>query len=132
MKLLKINVVFFMGVLVSIATASKESENILEVLTSKPSLVCISDCTTAVGENNEACYPNEIVEYNLKSSKINQDRLITGGWDGDQLDEVSFQISDLQNLYAGLQQEIFGIERKGYNYGADYISTWQVKCSLKM
>ena len=54
-----------------------------------------------------------------------------GGWGGDQLDEVSFKISDLQALYSGLTVGVLGIERKGYNYGADYISTWSVKCSLK-
>lgn len=121
----------FLSLMLSATTYATESQSQFDTTSLKESLVCVSDCSTAVGENNDACYPNEITEYNLKSSKIVQSTLTTGGWDGDQLDEVSFQISDLQSLYFGELVQIFGIQRKGYNYGADYLSTWLVKCSLK-
>lgn len=112
-------------------TSVAEVQNQFNISTLKESIACVADCATAVGENNEACYPNEIAEYNLKSSKIVQSTLTTGGWDGDQLDEISFQISDLHGLYAGDLFRILGIQRKGYNYGEDYISSWLVSCSLK-
>lgn len=121
----------FFCLILSVATYATEPQSQFDMTTLKESLVCVSDCSTAVGENNEACYPNEIAEYNLKSSKIIQSTLTTGGLDGDQLDEVSFQISDLQGLYAGDLVRILGIQRKGYNYGADYISSWAINCSLK-
>ena len=119
------------GVMISTVAYATEPQNQFDITSLKESLLCVSDCSTAAGENNEACYPNEIAEYNFNSSKIVQSAVVTGGWDGDQLDEVSFQISDLQDLYAGGKVEILGLQRKGYNYGPDYISTWSVHCSLK-
>lgn len=121
-----------LGLMLSATVYATEPQNQFDITSLKESLVCVSDCSTAVGENNDACYPNEIAEYNFKSSKIVQSAVIAGGWDGDQLDEVSFQISDLQGLYIGDLVHIFGIQRKGYNYGEDYISTWLVKCSFKL
>ena len=125
----KINFLMLL-VLTQVAYAT-EPQNQFDITSLKESLVCVSDCSTAAGENNEACYPNEMAEYTFKFAKIVQSTVLTGGWDGDQLDEVSFQISDLQDLYAGGKVEILGLQRKGYNYGPDYISTWSVHCSLK-
>lgn len=120
-----------LGLMLSMTAYGAEPQNQFDITSLKESLVCVSDCSTAVGDNNEACYPNEIAEYNFKSSKIVQGTVVSGGWDGDQLDEVSFQISDLQSLFNGDSVRILGTQRKGYNYGADYISTWMVSCSLK-
>ena len=121
----------FIGLIFSAAIYAQEQQNQFDITSLKESLICVSDCSTATGENNDACYTNEVAEYNFKSAKIVQSTVVIGGWDGDQLDEISFQTSDLQALYAGLAVGILGIERKGYNYGADYISTWLMKCSLK-
>lgn len=120
-----------LGLMLSTTVYANEPKSQFDITSLKESLVCVSDCSTVAGDNNDACYPNEISEYNFKSSKIVQSTVVTGGWDGDQLDEVSFQISDLQGLYAGDLVHILGIQRKGYNYGADYISSWVVNCSLK-
>lgn len=117
--------------MLSIAAYATEPQKQIDFTSLNESLVCVSDCSTAVGENNQACYPNEVIEYNFKNSKVIETSLTTGGWDGDQLDEVIFQVSDLQDLYTGNLTTILGLQRKGYNYGADYISTWIVSCSLR-
>lgn len=122
---------YVLGLMLSMTAYGAEPQNQFDITSLKETLVCVSDCSTAVGDNNEACYPNEIAEYNFKSSKIVQSTVVTGGWDGDQLDGVSFQILDLQSLFSRDSVRILGTQRKGYNYGPDYISTWMLNCSLK-